>query len=98
MTEVRSFIGFVSYYRRFIPNVSKIDRPLNQLLQNVEGTSNKKKRFQVHWETEQQEAFKNLQKPILDYANFKASVILHTHASGKGFGAILYQNQEEKRG
>ena len=38
VTEVRSFLGFVSYYRRFIPNFSKVAKPLNKLLQNLEGT------------------------------------------------------------
>ena len=28
VTEVRSFLGFVSYYRRFIPNFSKVLSPL----------------------------------------------------------------------
>ena len=42
-TEVRSFLGFVSYYRRFIPNFSKIAKPLNKLLQNLEGTSSQKR-------------------------------------------------------
>ena len=37
--EVRSFLGFVSYYRRFIPNFSKVAKPLNKLLQNLEGNS-----------------------------------------------------------
>ncbi len=30
--QVRSFLGFVGYYRRFIKDFSKIARPLNQLL------------------------------------------------------------------
>ena len=46
VTEVRSFLGFVSYYRRFIPNFSKVAKPLNQLLQNLEGTPSQKKKFQ----------------------------------------------------
>ena len=36
VTEVRSFLGFVSYCRRFIPNFSKVASPLNKLLQNLE--------------------------------------------------------------
>ena len=56
-TEVRSFLGFVSYYRRFIPNFSKVAKPLNKLLQNLEGTPSQKKKFKVHWGPEQQEAF-----------------------------------------
>ena len=43
VTEVRSFLGFVSYYRRFIPNLSKVARPLNKLLQNLEGTPSQNK-------------------------------------------------------
>ena len=35
--EVRSFLGFVIYYRRFIPNFSKEAKSLNKLLQNLEG-------------------------------------------------------------
>ena len=45
VTEVRSFLGFVSYYRRFIPNFSKVAKPLNKLLQNLEGTPSQKKKF-----------------------------------------------------
>ena len=44
VTEVRSFLGFVSYYRRFIPNFSKVAKPLNKLLQNLGGTPRKKKK------------------------------------------------------
>ena len=102
VTELRSFLGFVSYYRRFIPNFSKVAKPLNQLLQNMEGTSSQKKKFKVHWGTEQQEAFGTLQRlctesTILAYADFKAPFILHIDASGDGLGAVLYQVQEGKQ-
>ena len=102
VTEVRSFLGFVSYYRRFTPNVSKVAKPLNKLLQNLEGTPSQKKKFKVHWGPEQQEAFETLQglcteSPILAYADFKAPLILHTDASGDGLGAVLYQVQEGKQ-
>ena len=60
VTEVRSFLGFVSYYRRFIPNFSKVAKPLSKLLQNLEGTSSQKKKFKVCWGPEQQEAFETL--------------------------------------
>ena len=102
VTEVRSFLGFVSYYRRFIPNVSKVAKPLNKLLQNLEGTPSQKKKFKVHWGPEQQEAFETLQglcteSLILAYADFKAPFILHTDASGDGLGAVLYQVQAGKQ-
>ena len=65
VTEVRPCLGFVSYYRRFIPNFSKVAKPLNTLLQNLEGTSNQKKKFIVNWEPEQQEAFETLKGSAL---------------------------------
>ena len=102
VTEVRSFLGFVSYYRRFIPNFFKVAKPLNQLLQNLEGTPSQKKKFKVYWGPEQKEAFETLQKlctesPILAYADFKAPFVLHTDASGDGLGAVLYQVQDGQK-
>ena len=102
MTKVKSFLGFVRYYRRFIPNFSKVAKPLNQLLQNLEGTPSQKKKFKVYWGPEQQEAFETLQKlctesPILAYADVKAPFVLHTDASGDGLGAVLYQVQDGQK-
>ena len=102
VTEVRSFLGFVSYYRRFIPNFFKVAKPLNKLLQNLEGTPSLKKRFEVCWGPKQQEAFETLQRfctesPILVYADFKAPFVLHTDASGDGLGAVLYQVQDGQK-
>jgi hypothetical protein len=31
--QIRSFLGLVGYYRRFIPNLSKIAKPMTQLLE-----------------------------------------------------------------
>ena len=102
ITEVRSFLGFVSYYRRFIPNFSKVAKPLNTLLQNLEGTSKQKKKFKLNWGPEQQEAFETLQRlcteaPILADADFKTPFILHTDASSDGLGAVLYQYQDNQK-
>ena len=36
VTEVRSFLGLVGYYRRFIPDFSKIAKPMTSLLQKDE--------------------------------------------------------------
>ena len=102
VTEVRSFLGFVHYYRRFIPNFSTVAKPLNTLLQNLEGTSNQKKKFKLNWGPEQQEAFETLQRlcteaPILAYVDFKTPFILHTDASSDGLEAVLYQDQDNQR-
>ena len=104
-TEVRSFLGFVSYYRRFIPNfskVAKVAKPLNKLLQNLEGKLSQGKKFKVYWGPEQQEAFETLKRlctesPMLAYADFRAPFVLHTDASGDGLGAVLYQVQDGQK-
>ena len=77
-------------------------KPLNKLLQNLEGTPSQKKKFKVYWQPEQQEAFETLQKlciesPILANADFKAPFVLHTDASGDGLGAVLYQVQDGQK-
>jgi hypothetical protein len=33
--QVRSFLGLVSYYRRFIPNFSKISKHITELLKRI---------------------------------------------------------------
>jgi hypothetical protein len=33
VTQIRSFLGFVGYYRQFIPNFSKIAKPMTKLLE-----------------------------------------------------------------
>ena len=68
----------------------------------MEGTSNKKKKFKVHWGTEQQEAFETLQRfcteaPVLAFTDFESPSILHTDASGDGLGAVLYQDQDGQK-
>ena len=102
VTEVRSFLGLVRYYRRFIHNFSTVAKPLNKLLQNLEGTSNQKKKFKVHWGPEEQQAFETLQRlctetPVLAYADFKAPFILHIDASSDALGAVPYQDQDSQR-
>ena len=68
----------------------------------MEGTSNQKKKFKIHWGPEQQEAFETLQRfcteaPVLVCTDFKSPFILHTDASGDGLGAVLYQDQNDQR-
>ena len=44
--EVRQFIGFVGYYRRFIPNFSQTSRPLTLLMPTPRSTNKRKSKQQ----------------------------------------------------
>jgi hypothetical protein len=48
MHQVRSFLGLAGYYRRFIPDFSKIAKPITDLL---------KKEEKFVWNAERDEAF-----------------------------------------
>ena len=96
LNDVRSFLGFVGYYRKFIKNFSSIAKPLNDLLQGVDNTKKSSKQKLVKWELEQQLAFDELKEalcssPVLGYADYTKPFILHTDASLDGLGAVLYQ-------
>lgn len=85
--QVKTFCGMISYYRRFIPNCSKIASPLYQLL---------KKDAKFEWTEAQEHAFQYLKsrlmsQPILQYPDYSKEFILTTDASNDGLGAVLSQ-------
>ena len=87
VTEIKSFLGLASYYRRFIPNFAQVARPLHKLTEaNVEFV----------WTPECQSSFQTLKTllstaPVLAYPDFTAEFILDTDASNHGIGAVLSQ-------
>ena len=97
--DVRAFLGFVGYYRRFIKDFSKVALPFTKLLIGLESQGKKAaKHTTVDWGEEEQKAFDTLktlccQAPILAYPNYKLPFILHTDSSLEGLGAVLYQIQ-----
>ena len=105
--EVRSFLGFTGYYRRFIKNYASIARPLNDLLvvhctnKTEKNKPNKVKKAPFDWNDDQQMSFETLKEklmspPILAYADYNVPFKLHTDASGTDLGAVLYQEQDGK--
>ena len=105
--QLRSFLGFVGYYRRFIKDFSKISRPLYELLKGS-GCNKKEQRHKPSvaskdfvWQKQQQLAFEKLvgmccEAPVLAYADYTKPFIAHTGASMEGLGAVLLQTQEGK--
>ena len=56
--DVRSFLGFVGYYRRFIKGFSALSRPLYDLTKGLESHSKKlAKRTYVEWTEKEEQAF-----------------------------------------
>ena len=89
--EVRQFIGFTSYYRKFIKNFVSIAAPLHKL-------TNKYARFV--WSQQCQEAFDLLWEslisaPILCHPDFSLPFIVYTDASDVGIGAVLAQKDKQ---
>ena len=83
--DVRSFLGLVNFYRRFIPHFSDIAAPLNELTQRETSFS---------WQEQHQKAFESLKQalvssPILDYPRQNDKFVLTTDASDTGLGAVL---------
>ena len=60
VTDVRSFLGFINHYRRFIRGYANVAKPLNALLS---GDNANKKKAPVKWDNECQLAFDKLKDP-----------------------------------
>ena len=101
--DVRSFLGFVGYYRRFIKNFSKITKPIREVITGLENQSKRAaKKTYIEWTDTAESAFEALKTmcvstPILAYPNYQLPFILHTDSSTDGLGAVLYQKQDGKQ-
>lgn len=92
--KVQSLLGFVGYYRRFIPKFAQKARALHGLLRGAVAASRQK----VKWTEECQKAFEALkhamvEAPVLAYADYALPFRLYTDASLHGLGAVLTQLQ-----
>eukprot|EP00795_Rhopilema_esculentum_P005376 gene5376-551_t len=90
-TDVRSFLGLTSYYRRFIANFARRSKALAELT--------KKKRI-FHWTEEAQRSFEDLKSclataPILRCPDFNLPFKLYTDACDDGIGAVLAQDTSD---
>jgi transposase InsO family protein len=87
LRQLRRFLGMASWYRRFIPDFSRIAAPLNRLL---------KKGGRWDWTPEQDAAFNTLKDslsaaPVLACPDFGKPFVLQTDAADTGLGVALTQ-------
>ena len=90
-TDVRSFLGLASYYRRFVRGFSKLAAPMTALL--------KGKVDSIDWTPECELSFRTLksvltQTPVLTIMDpLKGNIVLCTDASDLAIGAVLMQDK-----
>jgi hypothetical protein len=85
--QIRSFLGLAGYYRRFIPDFSRIAKPMTQLL---------KKGVKFVWSEECDKSFHTLREhltlaPVLTQLDMSKPFEVFCDASGTGLGCVLMQ-------
>ena len=87
--DVRSFLGFANYYRRYVHQFADVARPLTELT---------KKGVEWQWGPYQRQSFIKLKDklctaPILQFPDPKLPYTVITDASGTAVGGVLMQDQ-----
>ena len=85
VTEIRSFLGLVGYYRWFVEHFSLIIAPLTQLTQ---------KWVKFEWDDQYEQNFQELKNhlifaSVLILLTIRARYVIFSYASGKGLGCVL---------
>ena len=91
--SLQSCIGLFSYFRRFVPNLSRIAGPLYNAL---------KKKTVCAFNSECMQSFNSLREalinaPVFSIYNSNRETELHTDASSDGFGTVLLQKQKDNK-
>ena len=90
--ELKSFLGRVSYIRRFVPGLASVTTGLSKLL---------KKGTEFTWGTEQQEAFQRIQYimnhlPTLQAPVCERPLLLYLASNSQVIGALLAQEDDQR--
>ena len=88
VSEVKSFLGLVGYYKKFVEGFSKIAAPLTKLT---------RKDVKYDWVDACQQSFEELKgrlasAPVLDLPNERDGFVVYSDASRQGLGCVLMQN------
>jgi ribonuclease HI len=87
VADVRSFLGMVGYYQRFIENFSKIAKPMTELLKNI---------IKFEWSEVCEKSFQELKRrlttaQVLTLPDIKKDFVVYCDASREGLGCVLMQ-------
>jgi len=88
ITEIRSFLWFAGYYRRFVQDFLRIAGPLTKLTQKGE---------KYVWTAEYVSAFEDLKNKLMTAPTLKmpdgtGGMVIYSDASGRGLGCVLMQH------
>ena len=86
---IRSFLSLAEYYRRFIPDFSRIAKPMTELL---------KKGLKFVWDDKCEEAFHTLRArlttaPVLAQPDNAKPFDVYCDASSTGLGCVLMHHE-----
>lgn len=89
--ELQAFLGKINFFRRFISNLSKLVRSLNNKL---------KKYSTIKWTIEAKKSFEDIKlaltrTPVLITAKFDRDFILFSFASEHTIAAVLLQKNDQ---
>ena len=91
VSELKSYLGMINYYQKFLTNLSSVLAPLHSLLNS---------KTHWHWGKDQQQAFEQSKSflkssRLLVHYDDKKELILACDASENGLGAVLSHKMED---
>ncbi|GFX68410.1 retrovirus-related Pol polyprotein from transposon opus [Trichonephila clavipes] len=94
--DLRTFLGMINFYRRYLKDAAKTQAPLHELLKGAK----KKDRRKVHWTNDTRRSFEKCKTDLAEAAllSFPRSGLplsLCTDASDFAVGAVLQQLENE---
>ncbi|GFX82007.1 retrovirus-related Pol polyprotein from transposon opus [Trichonephila clavipes] len=95
--DLRTFLGMINFYRRYLKDAAKTQAPLHELLKGAK----KKDRRKVHWTDDTRRSFEKCKTDLAEAAllSFPRSGLplsLCTDASDFAVGAVLQQLENER--